>query len=356
MTRTQTLPAAVIGLGAFGRQILTALRDSPLVRLVALADRDRVLAERAGREVGLPAYSDIRQLLSQTRPAAVYLAVPPREAGEVIFACADRGIHVWKEPPLARNLEEAVAFVRRMEKARLKFAVGTQGRMGPGYRRAWQLRQKLAPIFLGRSHYLFNWGPDLGWRADKVSAGGGVLMDAGYHVIDLLVWMLGLCEEVYGLAPAGAGAGARTSGVDTEDTASAILRYGGSCMASVVTTRCSGPVSQELSLHGRGGSLVARSESCILRDVDGNVLDRLSQPASPLDLFRLQSEGFARAILEDQRIYECSARENLLNQAVIEAIYLSDKTGQGESPARLLKTHRLTSEQCLRYQPREIDH
>ncbi len=82
---------------------------------------------------------------------------------------------------------------------------------------------------------------------------------------------------------------------------------------------------------------------------------RLSQPASPLDLFRLQSEGFARAVLEDQRIYECSARENLLNQAVIEAIYLSDKTGQGESPARLLKTHRLTSEQCLRYQPREID-
>lgn len=356
MIRDESLPVAVVGLGAFGRGVLAALRESPQVRVVALADRDRVLAERVGREFALPAYSDTRQLLSQTRPMAVYLAVPPMEAAEVLFACAERGIHVWKEPPLARSLEEAVAFVRRMEKARLKFAIGTQGRLAPGYRRAWQLRQKPSPVFLGRAHYLFNWGPDLGWRADRASAGGGALLHLGYHVIDLMVWMLGLCEEVYGLAAAGAGLPPRPGGTDTEDTASAILRYGASCMATVVTTRCSGPVSQEVSLHGRGGSLVARGESCLLRDADGNVLEHLSQPASPLDLFRLQGESFARAIIEDARVYECSARENLLNQAVIEAIYLSDKTGQGESPARLLKTHRLTPEQCLRYQPRTIDH
>ena len=65
-------------------------------------------------------------------------------------------------------------------------------------------------------------------------------------------------------------------------------------------------------------------------------------------------EAFARAVLEDARVYECSARENLLNQAVIEAIYLSDKTSQPESPSRLLKTYRLSAEQCLRYQPREL--
>ena len=357
MSSDERLPVAVVGLGTFGRLTVQALASSSIVRLVGLADRDRTLAERTGREVGVPAYSDNRHLLAESRPAAVFLSVPPMEAGEILFACAERSIHVWKELPLGRNLEEAVALVRRMEKAHLKFAIGTQGRFAPGYRRAWSLREKLGPVFLGRAHYLFNWGPDLGWRGDKASCGGGALLELGYHPVDLLVWMLGLPEEVYGSSVGGNrpnGSGSGLGLYDTDDTAAAILRYEGPCMAAIVTTRSSGPVSQELSLHGRGGSLTARSESCLLRDPDGNVLDHLSSTLAPVDLFRRQAEAFARAVMNDERVYECSARENLLNQAVIEAIYLSDKTSQPESPSRLLKTHHLSPEQCLKYQPKEI--
>ncbi len=289
----------------------------------------------------------------------MYAAVPPAAAPEILDLCARRGIHLWKELPLGRNLDEGVAFVRQAEKANIKLAVGTQRRFAPGYRRAWELRSRLGQTFLGRAHYLFNWGPELRWRGDKAAAGGGALMELGYHPIDLLVWMLGLPDEVYGVSTCGKQI-PRTAPTekahpiyDTDDTAAALFRYGSGLMATVVTTRCSGPVSEELCLHGRGGSIVAHGESCILRDPDGSVLDNVTNEVDPLATFRRQVEAFARAVIGGGQAYECSARENLLNLAVVEAIYLSDRTAQPESPLRRLRTHSLETRDCLANCPAE---
>jgi hypothetical protein len=69
-------------------------------------------------------------------------------------------------------------------------------------------------------------------------------------------------------------------------------------------------------------------------------------------VFIRQAEAFASAVANNTATYECSAYENLLNMAVVEAIYLSDRTGQPESPLRLLRTQDLTVDQCLALQPK----
>lgn len=351
----EPLPVAVVGLGVFGRLTLQALRQSELVTVVGVADREAAVADRAGAEFGVPAYTDDRRLLVETRPQAVYLAAPPMIAPDQVAFCAQQGIHVWKQPPLARNLGEGLAMVRSMEKAGLKLAVGTQRRFAPTYRRAWELRDRLEQIFLARAHYLFNWGPRLGWRGDKASAGGGALLELAYPSVDLLIWMLGLPEEVYGLAAVGsrppAPADEPQPGHDTDDTAAAILDYGGGRMATVVATRSSGPVSEALCLHGRGGSLTADTETCLLRDPDGNIVDRTADESPPLALLQRQSEAFARSVLDEAKFYECSGRENLLNLATIDAIYLSARTSHPEHPARLLETSGLTPDACLTHRP-----
>ena len=352
------LPVAVIGVGGFGRLTLQALMQSELVKVVGLADKDPSAASRAAQEAGVPAFTDNRSLLAEARPQAVFLAVPPMAAPDLVVACAERGIHLWKELPLARNLPEAVAMVRRMQQAGLKLAVGTQRRFALGYRRAYQVRQKLGEVFLGRGHYLFNWGAELKWRGDKASAGGGALLELGYHPIDLMVWLLGLPGDVYGRCsgeyrPKPAPGEKSRPIYDTDDTAAAILRYGGARMATVVTTRCSGPVSEELSLHGRRGSLVANAETCLLLDPDGAVLERTAEEPSPLGMFRRQVDAFVKAVLSEARHYECSGLENLLNLAVIDAIYLSNRTSQPENPSSLLGTHGLTVEDCLQFRPPE---
>jgi predicted dehydrogenase len=349
----QPIPVAVIGLGAFGCQTLQALQQVQAVKVVGVADKDSATAAQVGKTFGVPSYGDNRSLLAETHPMIVYLAVPPMAAPELIATCAERGIHVWKELPLARNLDEGVSMIRRMDQAGLKFAVGTQRRFARTYRRACELRERVGQVFLARAHYLFYWGPTVGWRGDRASAGGGALLELGYHSIDLLVWMLGLPDDVYGISTGGKRSATQTADAkslppyDTDDTSAALMRYAGGCMAGVVTTRRSGPVSEELSLHGLTGSMSVSSDLCLLRSPDGAVLDRTPGDARPQDVFVRQAEAFAKAVSAEARTYECSARENLLNLAVIEAVYLSDRTGQPESPLRLLKTHNLTVKDCL---------
>lgn len=349
----ERLSVAVIGVGGFGAKVLSALVGSDLIDIVGVSDKDPRVAERVAADVGVPGYNDNRSLLAETRPAAAFLCMPPMPAAELISACADRGIHVWKDLPLARDLDEGVAMVRRMEEAGVKLAVGTQRRFAAGYRRAHELRPQLGEICLARAHYLFNWGADLGWRGDRASAGGGALLELGYHALDLLVWMLGMPDEVYGVSAAGNrprradGGDAVQPIYDTDDTAAAIMRYVGGAMASVVTTRWSGPASEELSLHGRCGSLRADGETCVLRDPDGNILPQAEDELEPVNVFSRQADAFASSVLADANTYECSGRENLLNLAVIEAIYLSDRTGQSEQPHRLLEPHGLTVEDCV---------
>ncbi len=357
---------AIIGAGGFGGRTLSALQqlsanENPVAQLVGVADKDSVAAAGAGQAAQVPHYTDNRSLLAETRPQIVCLCVPPMDSHDLICACSDRGIHVWKEMPLARSLGEACQIVRRMDQAGLKLAVGTQRRFAPGYRRAWELRQALGSVFLGRAHYLFNWGPNLNWRGDKVSAGGGALLELGYHFIDLMVWMLGLPEEVYGLSAGGnrpektAADGKPLPLYDTDDTAAAILRYGKDSMAVVAASRASGPVSEELSLHGRGGSITASMERCLLRDPDGTSIDQLAEGSEKLPpglVFVRQIESFARAVRDNVAAYECSAHENLLNMAAVEAIYLSDRTGQPESPLRLLRTQGFTIDECLANRPK----
>lgn len=353
---TKRIPVAVIGLGSFGSLTLQALRQIESVKVVGIGDKNPPLAAEAGRTYNIPAFSDSRSLLAETRPQAVFLAIPPMDSPDLILTCAERGIHVWKELPVARNLAEAVPLVTRMEKARLKFAVGTQRRFAKTYRRAWELRGQVGRVFLGRAHYLFNWGPNLAWRGDLASAGGGAMLELAYHPIDLMVWMLGLPADVYGIQVGGKQAPLRLEGepvppYDTDDTAVAMLRYSGGGMASVVATRCSGPVSEEFSLHGRDGSLVSNSETFTLRTPDGSVLDRTTEDNDLLAVFRRQAEAFLQAVQNNSKTYECSARENLLTLSTIEAAYLSNRTCQPESPLRLLKTLGFSAEDCLKHRP-----
>ncbi len=350
------LPIAVIGLGPFGCQILKATGRIELVEVVGIADKDPAVVHRLAEDSGVPVYDDSRSLLAEARPQAVCLDVPPKAAAELIPACAKRGIHVWKDAPLARNLGEGAAMVAAMGEAGLKLVVGTQRRFAYCYRHAWQLRERLGQVFLARAHYLFNWGPELGWRGDKESAGGGALLELGYHPIDLMVWFLGLPEDVYGLAAIGgrpkATADRPQPVYDTDDTAAAVFRFATGCMATVVTTRCSGPVSEELSIHGLGGSLSVNGSHCVLRDPDGNVVEQAENNLDPLDVFVRQGRAFAEAVARGAKTYRCSGRENLLNLAVIEAIYLSARTCQPESPLRLLKNHGLDPADCLKHRPR----
>jgi predicted dehydrogenase len=347
----ETTPVAVIGLGAFGRQMAEALADLPDADLVGVADRDAQRADDLAEKLGVPAWADNRQMLLSTRPEAVFLATPPMPAGDLLEFCASHGMAVWKEAPLARNLAEAVAIHRRFTRAKLPLLVGVQRRFADAYRRTGELKHRIGNVFLVRAHYLFDWTGPLGWRSDLQSAGGGALLELGCHLVDLLLGLFGLPEEVYALTHrCDAVTGERTLPPhDTDDTACMMLRHAGEAVATAQVSRITGPVSEGLDLHGCGGSIHADADTCTLREASGDVREHVRECNAPADLFRRQAENALRVVREAPDRYPASAGQAVLAHAVLDAAYLSSQTLTPESPLRQLQLHSLRPEDCLRH-------
>lgn len=353
-----SIPVAVIGLGYFGKRMLDALREIDGAEVVAVSDVDRHVAESVGAETGLPYYSDNRQMILQRSPAAVFVSTPPMPVAGIMQFCASKGIAVWREAPLARNLEEAVSFVRMFDAAGLPLAVGSQRRFMDTYRMARDLKSRLGTVFLSRAHYVFDWSGPLGWRGDTVSAGGGALLELGFHVIDILVWTLGVPEEVYGVATCSRNPEAVTvsrPGHDTDDIASATWRYRDDSVASIVTSRISGPCSEEVVLCGGAGSVTADTESCLFRNTAGELKEHFHQSITPVNLFRRQAACFIRAVGDGAKRYPSPAAESLLAHAVIDSMYLSCRTSQPENPRRQLQIYGVEPEECFAHSPLEED-
>lgn len=353
----EQLHAILIGAGGLGAHALEALVACPLLELVGVADRDAAAAAEAAAHGQCPAYDDNRRALVEPRPDIAFLAVPPAAAAEAVGLAAERELHIWTQAPLARNLPEAVEMCRLTRAADVKFAVGTQRRFARSYQRARQLARRLGEIYLLNAQYLFNWAGPLGWRG-SAAAGGGAMLQLGYHMIDLIAAVVGLPETVYCITGTNqrAGGGDDQAVYDTDDTATAICRCRGETTATVTVSRRFSPVTEQLSIYGDGGSILATPSRCVLRDRDGAVVESFESGEPPAAVFARQVEAFARAVSEWTSRYECSGWENLRAAAVVEAAYLSARTGQPESPGALLAGYDVAAADCMAFAPaREPD-
>jgi len=106
---------------------------------------------------------------------------------------------ILKEKPLGRNYQEARAFMQQASLAKCGLMTAIQRRTHPSYvYLAYYLsKHKLIPdevhthLHLGKGRVDQSQSFNLGWRGDRIISGGGALLDAGYHMIDLLMYLIG---------------------------------------------------------------------------------------------------------------------------------------------------------------------
>jgi predicted dehydrogenase len=185
----------VVGCGAVAeRYHLPALLASAEVALVAFADPDveraRALASRAG--VSAKAVADHEELRGKVD--AVLLAAPNALHEHIAVPFLAEGVHVLVEKPMARTTAECDRMLAAAADGGALLAVGHDFRHFPVARFAHQL---FAGTTLGsvrrvdvRQSAGGRW-PYSSPAALSREAGGGVLLDFGVHILDLLLWWLG---------------------------------------------------------------------------------------------------------------------------------------------------------------------
>lgn len=192
------LAIAIVGMNQ-GAEHLAAALVTPEVRVAALCDCNEALLEERCRDFGLG--SDVVRATSIEAAAslpsvdALVVALPHHLHAEAIEAALRHRKHLLKEKPLARTLAEAHGFSRRMRAAGLLLRTGVQRRRHPTYR---FLREQIGRRRILSAYLRIAIPHDrlVGWRASFESAGGGVLIDLGYHGIDLMQFLLGPLQPV----------------------------------------------------------------------------------------------------------------------------------------------------------------
>jgi len=117
------LRAALIGLGDVAIAHLEGYRGRTDVEVVAGAD---VRAERAGPvalRYGFEAFTDYRQMLDRVKPDIACVLTTVKTHREITEACADRGVNVLCEKPLALTVEDTEAMIAHCSKRGVKLLV-----------------------------------------------------------------------------------------------------------------------------------------------------------------------------------------------------------------------------------------
>ena len=219
---------AVIGTGAIARSHVEAYKSFPQrceVRVLCdlFPEKGQTLAGEFAISPGI--LEDYREALSRTDVDLVSICLPPSLHAEVSIAAAEAGKHVLVEKPMASSLQECDAMIAASERAARLLSVVSQNRFKTPMRRLKALLDCGAAgrvlhttvnslWWRGQSYY------DLWWRGTWEKEGGGCTINHAVHHVDLLLWMLGMPEELVSVF-----ANLNHANSETEDFSSSVLKY-----------------------------------------------------------------------------------------------------------------------------------
>ncbi|WP_326829617.1 Gfo/Idh/MocA family oxidoreductase [Streptosporangium sp. NBC_01810] len=332
--RQVKLRAGVVGLG---KQALDdhipGLRSSDGAELVAICDENSEIVREHQYQLRVNGYTDFREMFRTEQLDMVIVTVPHHIGRTVIETAAEYRIHVLKEKPFATSMSEAQELAKQCEESGIQLMVTLQRRFNPIYTSFTQLADQIGTPFVVDAQYtLFIDDPSEGWRGLTAKAGGGCIIDMGYHLIDMILWYFGLPDRV--LADVSVGARPDRE-YDAEDTALIHFGYDSGLYGSLLLSRFIGPKTERIRLVGSKG-MVHLERGRIQRLTNGgDVIESLSREQAWPSAATCQIDYFCR-VIEGLRPNTSGPKENLAHMSFIAACYESAKTHVYINPKEML--------------------
>ena len=354
---TETLRTALVGCGKVGDTHAQALSELPQSNFVAAFDVDKARANAFAQKYGAKGYSDLEEMIEDTRVQTLSICTPHPTHADVIMRAAAMGVHALVEKPLASDLADADRAIGAARAANVKLGVVSQRRLYPPVARMAQAIAdgKIGQPILGtlvvmgwRDEAYYQSDP---WRGSWGAEGGGVLVNQTPHQLDMLQWLMGSeIDELFGYWD-----NFNHPYVEIEDTAVAVLRFKSGGIGQILVSNSQRPgLYGKVHVHGSNGASVgAQTEggspfiSGVTAEVEPPINDIWSVPGeeamlevwqeqdradvkihNPMTYYhRLQIDDFLNAVL--------AGREPMVNgeegRKVVEmftAIYRSQRDGQ----------------------------
>lgn len=199
MSVYKKLRVGIAGYGVVGKRRRQFIDEHPALDCVAVCDQK---LDAAGEfPDGVRYYRHYSELLKEELEA-LFVCIPNDIAPAATIAGLERGLHVFCEKPPGRNVED-IQQVIKTENAnpRLKLKYGFNHRYHDSVRDALEIVRggELGNIISLRGLYgksaIISFESD--WRTKRDIAGGGILLDQGIHMVDLMRLFAGEFEQVH---------------------------------------------------------------------------------------------------------------------------------------------------------------
>jgi predicted dehydrogenase len=330
----EILRVGVAGYGSTGQIRRKHIDGHPRMQTVAVCDQ--TIAVRGETRDGVRMWTDWRQLLDEDLDV-LFVCLWNDIAPTVVIEGLERGMHVFCEKPPGRTVEDIVR-VREVEQAHphLKLKYGFNHRYHESVRDALKIVQsgELGSVVDLRGVYgkskMIRFDQD--WRTKREIAGGGILLDQGIHMVDMMRLFAGEFVDIH----------AHISNAfwchDVEDNAYALMRTADGTVAMLQSSATQWRHRFALDITLKEGALSLSGILSSSRSYGAETLtvvyrgeDDLGDPREVTTRYnddhswRDEIEEFARAIIANRDIRHGSSLEALKTMQLVYDIYAADR-------------------------------
>jgi UDP-N-acetyl-2-amino-2-deoxyglucuronate dehydrogenase len=235
-----------------------AILDIPNARLTGVWSRTKKSAEDFARKYQTKDYESIRTMVIENRSDLVLVCNAHPFHRYAAVEAADAGANILVEKPIASSLTDADEIISACERNSVKLGVISQRRWMAPVKRVKEaiLAGKIGNPVLA-SVTLLGWRDKDYYEADEwrgtwENEGGGVLVNQSPHQLDILLWMMGDIDEVYGQWK-----NINHPYIGVDDTAVAIVKFRSGGIGNILVSNSQRPgIFGKVHIHGDNGSSV----------------------------------------------------------------------------------------------------
>lgn len=196
----EDIKVGVIGMGKMGLLHSAILNSLPFTKLEAVADTEKLVTDFLKHTSDFQVFNDYRKMMTESQLDAVYITTPVDSHVSIATFCVENKIPFFVEKPIGRNSDECFSLCKILKENKVNTMVGFYLRYSETFDKAKTLLEegtigtiKNVKSSVYQSQHL---NKPSGWRFKKEISGGGVLIDIGIHLVDLLLWFFGKIKSV----------------------------------------------------------------------------------------------------------------------------------------------------------------
>ena len=186
------ISTAIIGLGVVGKRRKYFIEKNPNYKIIAISD---IRFKKNFKKKNILYFKNYNNL-AKLNLDCVFITLPNYLAPIVTKIFLKKGVHVFCEKPPGRNVNDISSVIKIEKKSNAKLKYGFNHRYHKSVKYAKSIINKkiLGQILNIRGLYgkskivTYDKGE---WRSIKKFAGGGILLDQGIHLLDLINYFCG---------------------------------------------------------------------------------------------------------------------------------------------------------------------